>query len=154
MKRAIVAAVAVGVVLAGLGVWVAVGSASPSKKKSFTLEAHQTAMHVVDQEPTGDSAGDFGVLAGDVTRDGQPAGHYQGYCVQIDANGHSQCTFTVALPEGQLQIASGYGDGINGDDVAQDPIVGGNGAYANVRGTADGRETGPDTLEWTTHLEF
>lgn len=155
MKRAVVGALTVGVVaIAGLTFWVANGSAAPAKKKDFTLDAHQTSMQVVDQAPTGDSAGDFGVLAGDLNRDGQPAGHYQGYCVQIDTNGHSECTFTLALPEGQLQIVSGYGDGINGADVAQDPIVGGTGAYAKVRGYADGQETGPDTLVWKTHLDY
>jgi hypothetical protein len=152
MKKAIVAGAAVVVAMAGLGGW-AMASQASSSARTFTLEGHQTTMHVVDAAPTGDSAGDVGVLAGDLTRDGKPAGKYQGYCVQIDANDHSQCTFTLGLPEGQIVIETGYGPGINGDEVTQEPIVGGTGAYAKARGHGEGRETGPDTIEETIHLE-
>lgn len=152
MKKAIVAGAAVVVVMVGLGGW-AVASQASGSSRTFTLEGHQTTLQVVDQAPTGDSGGDIGVLAGDLSRDGKPAGKYQGYCVQIDATNHSQCTFTLALPEGQLVIATGYGPGINGDEVTQEPIVGGTGAYAKARGHAEGRETGPDTIEETIHLE-
>jgi hypothetical protein len=153
MKRAIVAVTAVVVLLVGLGAWAVASQTSPAATKTFTLEGHQTAFQLVDQAPTGDSGGDMGVLAGDVSRDGKPVGKYQGYCVQIDADNHSQCTFTFALPEGQLVIVAGYGPGINGDDVTQEPIVGGTGDYAKARGHAEGRETGQDTIEEVIHLE-
>ena len=73
--------------------------------------------------------------------------------MQIDANNHSQCTFSFALPEGQLVIAAGYGPGINGDDITQEPIVGGTGDTAKAGGYAEGRETGQDTIEEVIHLQ-
>jgi hypothetical protein len=153
VKRAIVAAGSAVVLTVGLGAWAITSQASPFGKKTFTLEGHQTTVQLVDQAPTGDSGGDIGVLAGDLTRDGQPAGKYQGYCVQIDTDNHSQCTFTYALPEGQLVIATGYGPGINADDVTQEPIVGGTGTYTKARGHAEGHETGQDTFEEVIRLE-
>jgi hypothetical protein len=153
MRRALTAAAAVAVLTAGgIGTW-AIAAGANDGGRTFTLQLHQTAFHVVDQNPTGDSAGDSGVLAGDISRDGKPAGKYQGYCVQIDATGHSECSFTLALPAGQLAIASGYGPGVNGDDVVQDAIIGGTGAYSKARGYADGRETSDDTIVETVHLE-
>ncbi len=153
MRRALIAAASVAALaVAGLGSW-AVAAGANDGGRTFTLQLHQTAFHVVDQAPTGDSAGDSGVLAGDISRDGQPAGTYQGYCVQIDGAGHSECSFTLALPAGQIALASGYGPGVNGDDVVQDAIVGGTGAYSKARGYADGRETSDDTIVETVHLQ-
>lgn len=152
MKRAFLFAAPAVVMLVGVGAWAATSEASSSDAKTFALEGQQTILHVVDQAPTGDSAGDIGVLGGDLTRNRKPAGKYQGYCVQIDADNHSQCQFTFALPEGQLVIVTGYGPGINGDEVTREAIVGGTGAYAKARGYAEGRETGEGTIEEIIHL--
>ena len=152
MKRAIVAAAAVVVSMMGLGAWAVTAQASSSGNETFTLEAHQTSFHVVDAPPKGDSAGDSGTLAGNLSRDGEPVGKYLGSCVQIDAEGHSQCQFSFALPEGQLVIMSGYGPGINGNRVAREAIVGGTGHYAQARGYTVGRETGRNNGEEVIHL--
>ena len=53
----------------------------------------------------------------------------------------SECSFTLALPEGQLSIRGGYGEGINGNDKVLESVVGGTGRYAFVRGYDVGEDT-------------
>ena len=151
MKRTVVVAAAAVALMMGLGAW-SVQSRASDEGKTFTLEGRQAGFHVVDAAPTGDSAGDLGTLAGELSRNGTRVGKYQGYCVQLDADGHSECQFTLVLPAGQIVLASGFGPGINGDAVTHEPIVGGTGDYAKARGYAEGRETGEDTIEYRVHL--
>jgi hypothetical protein len=68
--------------------------------------------------------------------------------VQIDGHGHSQCTFTFALPAGQVVIETGYSAGINGNKKTHEPIVGGTGKYSRARGYAPGEETGRNSQDW------
>lgn len=153
MQRARITAAAVAVATIGLGAWAVSSQATESHGKTFTVTGHQTTAQFVDAAPAGDSGGDLGALGGTLTRDGHAAGRYVGVCVQIDADNHSQCQFTLALPEGQLVLATGYGPGMNGDEVTHEPIVGGTGDYAKARGYAVGREQGEDTIIETIHLE-
>jgi hypothetical protein len=95
----------------------------------------------------------MGVLAGTLSEHGKHVGRYQGYCVQIDGNGHSQCTFTLALPAGQVVIETGYGAGVNGNKTTHEPIVGGTGTYSTARGFAVGQETGRTTIKEVLHLQ-
>jgi len=150
-KRAVAAAGIVAVIAAAF-IALAV-QASGDSKRSFTLEGKITAYNGVDLDPAGDSPGDLGVLAGDLTRDGEAAGTYQGYCVSITDPGNSQCTFTLALKDGQIVISTGYGEFNGAEDTSRDPIVGGSGAYSDARGWADGEETGEDTVRYVIHLE-
>lgn len=151
-RRAVLAAAVVAIIGASLIV-LAIRAGGEDSRRTFTLDGKVTAFHGVDAQPAGDSPGDLGVLAGELTRDGRPAGKYQGYCVSITGPGNSQCTFTLALEDGQLVITTGYGT-FNGESgKSRDPIVGGSGAYSNARGWADGEETGEDTVRYVIHLE-
>jgi len=151
MRRTIAFAAAGFGVAVLLVVWVVQSNADDSAR-TMTLDLRQTSEHVVDQSPTGDSAGDMAVLAGELRRGGEEGGQYQGYCVYITSGANSQCTFTLALRDGQLVLATGYGE-FNGDTPpSRDPIVGGSGAYSAARGYASGEETGEGTIRYVVHL--
>ena len=135
-----------------LVVW-SVQSNAEDRKSGMTLDLRQTAEHVVDQTPPGDSAGDTAVLAGDLLREGEKAGQYQGYCVYITSGANSQCTFTLALPDGQVVLSTGYGT-FNGETPpSRDPIVGGSGAYSTARGYAEGGENDQGGIRYVLHVE-
>ena len=152
MKRRVAVATAAAAVVTSLTFW-AVRSSAQDGKGNVTLDLRQTAEHVVDQAPPGDSAGDTAVLTGDLLRDGKKAGQYQGYCVYITSGANSQCTFTLALPDGQLVLATGYGT-FNGETPpSRDPIVGGSGAYSKARGYAEGRENDQGGIRYILHVE-
>ena len=130
-----------------------VGADAQDRKGSTTFDLRQTLEHVVDQGPTGDSPGDMAVIAGDLVQGAETAGQYQGYCVYITSGANSQCTFTLALPKGQLVISTGYGT-FNGEaPPSRDPIVGGSGAYSRARGYAEGGESEQGGLRYTLHVQ-
>jgi hypothetical protein len=148
-----VAATGIAAVAVALGTLAGSSSASSSSQHVVALTGHQTSLHVVDNGRKGMSAGDLGVLAGKLSRNGSRVGRYQAYCVQIDANGHSECTFTLALPAGQVVIETGYGAGVNGNKKTHEPIVGGTGKYSTARGYATGVETSRTTIKEVLHLQ-
>ena len=152
MKRPVAAGAAGAAVVISLVVW-SMQSNAQNGKGGMTLDLRQTAEHVVDQAPTGDSAGDTAVLAGDLLRGGEKAGQYQGYCVYITSGANSQCTFTLALPDGQLVLGTGYGT-FNGETPpSRDPIVGGSGAFSKARGYAEGGENDEGGIRYVLHVE-
>jgi hypothetical protein len=148
-----VATTGIAALLVGVGVSADTSHASSPSQRLITLIGHQKSFHIVDNAPAGDSAGDAGVLAGTLSQHGKHVGRYQGYCVQIDSRGHSQCTFTYALPKGQIVIEVGYGPGVNGNNTTHEPVVGGTGHYAKARGYATGRETSQTTIKEVIHLQ-
>lgn len=155
MKRIILVAAATAAVAVPVGAVILANTDSASAEESFVLDLKQIPAHVVDEAPTGDmpTPGDIAMLTGVVSRDGREVGKSQGVCFTITAEGGSQCSFTVTLPDGQLQILAGYGPGINADGPkVREPIVGGTGKYAGVHGYSDGEETGDDTARETVHL--
>ena len=152
MKRSLAVGAAAAAVVTSLILW-SVQSNAQDRKGNVTLDLRQTAEHVVDQSPPGESAGDTAVLAGDLLRDGKKAGQYQGYCVYITSGANSQCTFTLALPDGQLVVATGYGT-FNGETPpSRDPVVGGSGAYSRARGYAEGGENDEGGIRYILHIE-
>lgn len=152
MKRtAAVGAAGIAVVMS-LAAWSAQSNAE-ERKANMTFDLRQTAEHIVDQSPAGDSAGDTAVLAGDLLRSGEKAGQYQGYCVYITSGANSQCSFTLALPGGQIVLSTGYGS-FNGETMpSRDPIVGGSGTYSKARGYAEGTEGDEGGLRYVLHVE-
>ncbi len=152
MKRTAAVGVAGAAVVISLIAWT-VQSNAQDRKGNMIFDLRQTTEHVVDQAPTGDSPGDTAVLAGDLLRGGEKAGQYQGYCVYITSGANSQCTFTLALPDGQLVLSTGYG-AFNGETPpSRDPIVGGSGAYSKARGYAEGRESDEGGIRYVLHVE-
>jgi hypothetical protein len=98
--------------------------------------------HAVDQPPRGNSVGDGQIFGGKLIGQGHPRGRLQAYCVVISPT-NQECSFTYALPGGQLAALVGYGRGLSGNHSSRDPIVGGSGAYSGARGEVFDREVGP-----------
>ena len=152
MKLTTVIGAAGAAVVMSIAAW-SVQSNAEDRKANMTFDLHQTAEHVVDQAPAGDSAGDTAVLAGDLLRGGEKAGQYQGYCVYITSGANSQCSFALALPDGQIVLSTGYGS-FNGETMpSRDPIVGGSGSYSKARGYAEGTEGDQGGLRYVLHVE-
>lgn len=154
MKRIILVAIAATAVSVPAGAVILANTGSAGAAETFTLDLKQKPVQNIDQPPLGDmpSPGDITMLAGVVSRDGREVGKSQGVCFAITAD-NSQCSFTITLPDGQLQFLAGYGPGINSDGTkVKEPIVGGTGKYAGVHGYSDGEETGDDTGRETVHL--
>ncbi len=152
MKRTAAVGAAGAAVVMSLAAW-SVQSNAEERKANMILDLRQTAEHVVDQAPAGDSAGDTAVLAGDLIRGGEKVGQYQGYCLYITSGANSQCSFTLALPDGQLVLSTGYGS-FNGETMpSRDPIVGGSGTYTKARGYAEGTESDEGGLRYDLHVE-
>lgn len=152
MKLTAAVGAAGAAVVMSLAAW-SVQSNAQGAKGNMTFDLRQTAEHIVDQTPAGDSAGDTAVLAGDLLRGGEKAGQYQGYCVYITSGANSQCSFTLALPDGQIVLSTGYGS-FNGETMpSRDPIVGGSGTYSKARGYAEGTESDEGGLRYVLHVE-
>lgn len=152
MKRTAAVGAAGAAVVMALAAW-SVQSNAEDRKANMIFDLRQTAEHVVDQAPAGDSAGDTAVLAGDLIRGGEKAGQYQGYCVYITSGANSQCSFTLALPDGQIVLSTGYGS-FNGETMpSRDPIVGGSGTYSKARGYAEGTESDEGGLRYSLRVE-
>lgn len=152
MRRAVATAmIGMAVTTAAVGVTTASG-ASGSATETFTLIGHETAFHIVDNGPKGDSANDIGTMSGTLFRDGRHVGRYLADCIQTDGSGHSLCRFVLALPGGLLVLETGYGTGVNGDRLVHEAIVGGTGTYAGATGYTDGTETGRTTIKEVIHL--
>ncbi len=152
MKRTAAIGAAGAAVVMSLAAW-SVQSNAEDRKANMTFDLRQTTEHVVDQAPPGDSAGDTAVLAGDLIRGGEKVGQYQGYCLYITSGANSQCSFTLALPDGQLVLSTGYGS-FNGETMpSRDPIVGGSGTYSKARGYAEGTESDEGGLRYVLHVE-
>jgi hypothetical protein len=98
--------------------------------------------HGVDQPPRGNSVGDAQIFGGKLIGHGHPRGRLQAYCVVISRT-NQECSFTYALPGGQLASLVGYGRGLSGNHSSRDPIVGGSGTYSGARGEISDREVGP-----------
>ena len=98
--------------------------------------------HGVDQPPRGNSVGDAQIFGGKLIGHGHPRGRLQAYCVVISST-NQECSFTYALPGGQLASLVGYGRGFSGIHISSDPIVGGSGTYFGARGEVSDREVGP-----------
>jgi hypothetical protein len=152
-RRVSVLLVAMVVVLAlGIGLWGAVGSASPkdddqnnNKGRNLTVLVKTREASVVDLDPQGASQGDMRVVNAPLyNKSGkQKVGRFDLFCVSTDPADEAnekyhiaQCTYTFTLPGGE----------ITGQDVGVFPklselppgdvgaITGGTKKYAGVRG--------------------
>lgn len=137
-------------VLAAVPATAAIANSDAKTTRQIHVTMKQTAMHLADAAPSGDSPGDIGVISGDLLRPGSQAkvGSYQGTCVLIaPATGNSECTFTLKLAGGQIDVLGGYGKGINAEGVVHEAVIGGTGEYSHARGQTTGRETGDTTVD-------
>jgi hypothetical protein len=154
MKRLVPIAAALAVIVAVAVVTASGDASSAGRASTMRVDFKMTSVKLVDTDPKGDSAGDFGVVAGDLLSHAtaKKIGRYQGTCFTMMPTSNSECAFTWSLPAGQITTISAYGKGFNGEDVVHDAVVGGTHAYRDARGEGIGRETGEGTGTQTFHL--
>lgn len=140
MNKVVVVLIALAAAAVPSAAW-AFTAANADAEEVMNIEGRITDFQPVDLAAPGDSPGDMGIMRGDLLRDGKPSGKFQAYCVTVNGPEQSECSFTLALPDGQLSVRGGYGDGINGDDTVRETVIGGTGRYAFARGYDIGTET-------------
>lgn len=130
-------------------------SPATSGPRTIQLIEKKTAFKLVDNGRKGESAGDLGLLSGDLLgRDRKKLGRFEGTCVVFKPSvGQTQCTFTLSLADGQIITQAGYGPGFNGNKVVHEAVVGGTRAYQDARGEAISQETGRTTGKLAIQLD-
>lgn len=128
-KRSILA-VCAGIAVAGAISTAGPVSAGPSDQV-IRLDAQLAFFHKTDYKPKGDSAGDAFQFGDKLSTGGAPRGKDFASCVHADKV-YYECTWTLALPDGTIQLNGRARDTNAGYEL---PIVGGSGAYARARGS-------------------
>jgi hypothetical protein len=159
LKLVAVAAFAAAVTVT---VWVvgAAGAPKTSSAITFHLVEKDLAFNYVDNKPLGGkneppSIGDiFAFTATLWTRDSKRAGSLFASCIITSGgkNGTSECTGTLALKGGQIQLQVAiHTDSPSADKIA---IVGGTGAYEGARGMVTSVSRGDNSpySDDTVHL--
>ena len=107
------------------------GSGKAAKgAKEIRVLGEITAIHPVDNPPTGSSAGDSNVFTEDLFRGGRRIGRTTGSCFVITPPASFQCTAIAKLPGGKLTLLTNVAEG-----PATGAITGGTGRYSRARGT-------------------
>jgi dirigent-like protein len=120
-------AVAIGVTAAG-------ASAGKVHKQALYVRTVPTSSFYVDNDPSGNSAGDLFGSAGDLRRSGRKLGTYSSACTASSAS-LGQCHATFVFTRGaRLQLAGQFD--ISPGVENQLSIVGGTGKYKGARGEA------------------
>jgi len=102
-------------------------------------------LRMVFQDRTFNRAAQFGRPAG------AQVGRAEGVCtlIAVSRQPQAQCLITAHVPDGQIVVA---GEGDPGANVTHYAIVGGLGAYANVRGWVFGKALSDTKTLITIHL--
>ena len=91
---------------------------------------HETVLH---RGSAADALGDLIVFANPLydAANRKAAGMSRGSCIRVETGKSWECTFTLALADGSLEVSGSYAD--EGDsDLA---VIGGTGRHAGARGT-------------------
>lgn len=105
---------------------------SASAGEKLALVERATSDAVVDNAPTGDSAGDLLTFANEIydADNAKVVGSDNGMCVRTAVGAAWECIWTVTLEDGQITVEGPFYD--TKDSVLA--ITGGTGEYANARG--------------------
>ena len=158
------------VVALGIGVWGAVGAASPgnaannptaAEARTLTLLVKTRDEQVVNLKPLGPSQGDIRVVNAPLYDQSgkKKVGRYDGFCVLTDPSNNThvtQCLTTVTLAGGEISTQgvnsrASLGASLNATQNRTDAITGGTGKYAGVRGEVSLERRG-DKVIGTYHL--
>lgn len=134
MSRAHLAAATAVLCCAVIAASQALATAAGERRAPATvkLKAVVDSVNQVDSAPGGDSAGDLLVFTQKLTgAGGQSLGSASAYCVRTAPGRMRECQGTFVLPRGQVFVSGPDPDGVKRHALA---IVGGTGAYADVRG--------------------
>jgi allene oxide cyclase len=110
---------------------------------------HETVLH---RGSAADALGDLIIFANPLydAANRKAAGTSRGSCIRVETGKSWECTFTLALPEGSLEISGSYAD--EGDsDLA---VTGGTGHHAGARGTlrVHPRDAAHDSYDFDVNL--
>ena len=164
-----VALVVLGLLLIGFAAPIAAQDATPEASPApmgtiditpvdgvvtFTVLEVPASDAVIDQVPTGDSAGDLLVFANIVMDESgeTQVGTDQGWCIRTDvAAGAWECTWTLFLAQGQIVSQGPFFDA----KPSSMAITGGTGDFAGARGQLDlsANEDGLFVFAYTVMLE-
>ncbi len=124
-----------GVTLAALAaIGLANGFVVPaSAGEKLALVERATSDTVIDNAPTGDSAGDLLTFANEIYNDDNTTlvGSDNGMCIRTAVGAAWECIWTVTLSEGQITVEGPFYD--TKDSVLA--ITGGTGEYVHARGS-------------------
>lgn len=108
------------------------GSGDPGREaKTIRLPGEITSQHLVDNPPTGESAGDLAVFTERLSRAGRRIGEMTGSCVLIAPPARFQCSAIAELPEGDVAMTAIVPEG----GASNGAITGETGRYRRARGT-------------------
>ncbi len=160
-------ALVVVVMALSIGLWGAVGSASPKKdnddKKgrttTLTILVKTAEIKVVELGPQGPSHGDMRVVNAPFYHQSgkKKIGRYDAFCVLTDPSEKlhiTQCVRTYTLAGGEISVQGASGrpslnqSGVSGQS---DAVTGGTGKYAGLRGKATWEQRG-DKATVTFHF--
>lgn len=114
--------------------WLASGlfTAPATADETLALVERATTDAVIDNAPTGDSAGDLLTFANEVydASNATLVGSDNGMCIRTAVGAAWECIWTVTLSEGQITVEGPFYD--TKDSVLA--ITGGTGKYVHARG--------------------
>jgi len=114
--------------------WLASGlfATSAAADEKLVLVERATSDTVIDNAPTGDSAGDLLTFANEIYNDNNTTmvGSDNGMCIRTAVGAAWECIWTVTLSGGQITVEGPFYD--TKDSVLA--VTGGTGQYTNARG--------------------
>ncbi len=118
------------------------------KASPLTFLAETTFLATPD--PSFPKAGDTIVVTQKNVNNGHRIGEDRTACMVTDSSGSLQCTTTVGLPGGFLEVA--FPENLNSKNITA-PITGGTGRYATARGYFTLHQLSPTKYHVTLHLQ-
>jgi hypothetical protein len=118
------------------------------KASPLTFLAETTSLATPD--PSFPKAGDTIVVTQKNVSNGHRIGEDRTACMVTDSSGSLQCTTTVGLPGGFLEVA--YPENLSSKNITA-PITGGAGRYATARGYFALHQLNPTKYQVTLHLQ-
>jgi allene oxide cyclase len=100
--------------------------------KTLDLVEHAGVVQAIEAAPDGDSVGDYLAFNGEIFNadNTTKVGADSGFCMRTVSGARYECTWTIALGDGQIMIAGPFLDA--GDSMLA--VTGGTGVYSDVRG--------------------
>jgi hypothetical protein len=122
----------VALITPALGLGMLAGASLAAEMEQFTLVERAASDAVVDNGAEGDSAGDILAFANEMYDEANETkvGTNNGYCIRTVVGVGWECTFSVALADGQLNVEGPFLE--SGDSVMS--VIGGTGKYSGASG--------------------
>lgn len=154
MTRRTVTALRTAVLIAGVSaaalLLTAGAPASINHRGALPLTFVSETTSVATPDPSFPMPGDTIVVAQKNVSNGHRIGEDRTACMVTDSSGSLQCTTTVGLPGGFLEVA--FPENLSSKNITA-PITGGAGRYATTRGYFTLHQLNPSKYQVTLHLQ-